>query len=320
MITIVTVIATMALAVEPPSPEALGAAQLNAQARQDWKAGRHDQAIIKFQASEKLFPTGKYAFNVAYALAQRQRSVAAWAALDRAEKHGVEAKYRSRVVKLRTSLLETLLKTHARLELQVAPKSAVVRRNGDLWSAPNDAWTRDGSSQLQISAPGYVTQTVTWAHPVGTTHKRSIRLEQVAATTPIARPITAPADPPTAPAPDGPSAMTISKWTTLGVGAATLAAAVGTLIAVETINADLTALETDGPALADFGTYPQYHEHFTTESARRDDLRTTSVILFGTGAALGVVSATLFLLDQPQPEIAPVVLRDGGGLSAVIRF
>ncbi len=326
------------------SPAELGAEQLSAQARADWKAGRYDDAIANFRAAEKLFPAGKYAFNVAFALAQRKRPLEAWAALERAEKLGMEARYAPRVERLRASLSKAILVDHAKIEVTVTPSSARVVRNGAVWSAPRRLWTKDSSSRIEVSAPGYETFESVWTHRPGAAHtlpvvlreKRPDPIESDLKPEPVTTPV-----PKAEPAPkarpdvmpvviEGPdtdetSALTVSKWACLGAGVAALGTGAALLAMANGVNADLDALNAD-PAGQNYGPteFDRYETDFNEDAKRRDTLRSSGLVAVGVGGALAAAAVVLFVLDgpadtsEPGVSIAPALFSSGVG--AHVRF
>ncbi len=332
---LVVVMLASSAAAAPPTPEELGAAELEKQARADWKAGRHDLAISKFAAAEKLSPTAVYAYNLAYALAERGRWSESMSALERAESYGVEDKHRVYIDSLTERVVGKLLASGmARLELTVSPPGATVRRNDRPWSPPWVLFTSDAQSTLDVSLDGHQPLNTTWTHAPGARPRLSLTLKKEGtprpepAPKPEPAPIPEPAPKPepdtrSEPAPkpepapvlevDVPiSEQKLTGWVSLSAGVLTLAGGLTMLGISESLASDLSALGDSPGDLKATGSYEAYSRRFEADMVRRDDHWTAGWALVGIGGALTTTAILLLLL--PDEAVVPV---PGG---AVVRF
>lgn len=164
----------------PPGSNESIAEKLHGQALEAARSGKYREAAELWLEAERLHPTWKYAYNLARVLHADKRAPEAWAAIQRAQQRGVPDQYRDRLLELRARVRGAMLADHAWLELSVDPKTATVTRDGKPWPAEQwSGWTRDESSRLTISAPGYATETVEWEHAPGASHRKSIRLRKL---------------------------------------------------------------------------------------------------------------------------------------------
>lgn len=175
---------------------------------------------------------------------------------------------------------EELAAMPAKVNVTVAPPQAQLTVDGQVQSGstPFALELPAGKHQLQVTAPGYVTQ------------QREIEAQpashvnhgfELAAEPPPAPPPTAPAPEPVAPA-EAKSANKVPAYVTLGVaGAATVA---GTLFGIQALNAK-----------SDFDKNP-------TDS-RADDVERNGLIAdmaFGIAITLGVTGIVLLTSDEPE--------------------
>ncbi len=308
------------VAVAPPdSADRTGGAELDDRARTAWKQGRHDEAIELFRAAERLHPTAKYAYNLAFALHARKRMLEAWEALERVRTYGdLVGENSAKAEALRITVERTLLQTHAYISLEVAPAGARVSLDGAAWSPSIGRWIESGRSTLEVQAEGYVTQRLSWEHAIGARHARVVRLKRIPEKPVVTRPIEKPvvvAKPPPPPSPS--KAMTIAGWTTLGVGVALAASSGAAFASADTIATDLEALNSSAEALSGKGEYTDYRSHFESERARRDDAIAIGWTLVGVGVAAVAAGAVLLALDTDETvTVAPTA----GGLLLGGRF
>lgn len=143
------------------------------------EAGRLRQAIELWRDALKLEPNWKYAYNLANTSYEVEDGKDAWEALRRVDQLGPPDKYVGLVAELRSKVRALLYRDHAWLVLVGVPAGAEVRRDGERWEPPYDAWVKAATSVIEVKAEGFEALREEVAHPIGDRTERRIELAKV---------------------------------------------------------------------------------------------------------------------------------------------
>ena len=177
LVAMTMMVAPPARGIAPPS-KAKAAAKLDKQAKKAYRAKKWHTAVELWREARKLEDNWKYAFNLAYVLFEAKQFPQAWEAIADADRLGVPPDSMSDLAALRANVSGALLKTHAWVKLEVVPAHAIVQRDAQLWAEPRAAWIAQGQSRIRVERKGFVPVDITWKHPVGARHNKTIRLKK----------------------------------------------------------------------------------------------------------------------------------------------
>jgi hypothetical protein len=166
-----------ALAAPPTDAAKAVADTLHKQALEAARAGDWDAAFPLWDEAQARHQLWKYPFNQASGYNHKKRWLAGWRACERAWRYGVPHSRKKLMETTQKKAHDALLKNHALVEITVFPASARVIVGGNQISPPWRVWLRGAKSEIEVSAPGHISQRVTIDHPIGKRTIREVRLE-----------------------------------------------------------------------------------------------------------------------------------------------
>ena len=296
-----------------------GAKKAYGDATAAFKAGKYDQALVKFQEAESLVPSANAEYWIAVSLDKLDRQVEALAAYatflanPEVNKAGEDkvSESKARFDALRATVPGEVI-------LTAVPADAKLSVDGQA-QVEKSPWTlklTPGDHKILVTADGYVPQEVTVNVEAAKRTSRTLELAAVPPPPPP-EPIAAPPAPPPAPPPPPPppARSLVPAYVTLGIAA--VAAGAGTYFGIRALSAK-----------SDYDDKPT--------ASKADDVENNALIAdmaFGVAITLGVTGIVLLTTPEEQSatpatafvkpkriSLSPWASPKSGGASALIEF